>query len=272
MHTAAPPMGPTAQGLDFMDPKPTPPCRLSLVFASEAPVAVVLRRGPTEWVELIRWDTSTDLFEHGQWLHGRIYAERCGLSPNGRLFVYFAAKWGRVRKDEGYKYTFTAVSKPPYFTALAMWPQGCTWGGGGRFIDDRTLRLAYGARGTRSPDGTTELYMAPLPPHHPNHPPGPLNIQTDLDHYSPDRDFRCEASGYPEADWTGKDHGGRRIFTRGGVLYALGLNDRERMLEDFNTDVPRRLVSPDWARVWTSARVKTTGTKAGRQVRSKTYR
>jgi hypothetical protein len=248
-------------------------CRLSLVFASEAPVAVVLRRGPTEWVELIRWDTSTDFFEHGQWLHGKIYGERCGLSPNGRLFVYFAMKYGRVREDEGYKYTFTAVSKPPYLTALAMWPEGSTWGGGGRFIDDSTLCLAYGARGTRSPDGITEIFMAPLPPHHPKHPPGPLTIQSDLDYYSPDRQFRSDPSGYPEADWTGRDQGSRRIFTRAGALYALSPGGRERLLKDFNADVPRRLASPDWARVWTSERVEMTTSRAGRQARRrKVYR
>jgi hypothetical protein len=33
-------------------------CRLSLVFASDAPVAVVLRRGPTNWVEVVKWDTA----------------------------------------------------------------------------------------------------------------------------------------------------------------------------------------------------------------------
>lgn len=136
-------------------------CRLSLVFARVAPIVVILRRGPTRWVEVIKWNTATDLFEHGQWLHGRIYAERCGLSPNGELFVYFAMRYGRVSKEDGYQQTFTAVSKPPYLTALALWPEGSTWGGGGHFVNDKTLRLAYGGNGTNHPGvGNTTIYSA----------------------------------------------------------------------------------------------------------------
>ena len=29
------------------------------------------------------------------------------------------------------------ISKPPYFTALHLFPEGSTWGGGGRFIDSK---------------------------------------------------------------------------------------------------------------------------------------
>ena len=115
----------------------SPPCRLSLVFAREAPIVVILRRGPTRWVEVIKWNTLEDAFEHGQWLHGRIYAERCGVSPNDRLFVYFALKYGKVAR--GYEQTFTAVSRPPFLTALALWPTGSTWGGG----DDSSTTRPY---------------------------------------------------------------------------------------------------------------------------------
>lgn len=230
-----------------------PPCRLSLVFASETPIAVILRRGPSDRVEVIKWNTSTDSFETGQWLHGKIYGERCGLSPDGQLLVYFAAKFGKIgktRKAEGYESTFTAVSKPPFLTALALWPQGNTWGGGGRFIDNTTLRLAYGADGTRVPRyGHTELFMSSLPKHHPDHSPGPLRIQTDLDRYVADCDFKVDSAGYPEAEWTGKDHNARAIFTRKGALYAL-VNGQEYVLRDFNPDIPTEVISPEWARVW----------------------
>jgi hypothetical protein len=225
-------------------------CRLSFVFASDAPVAVVLRRGPTKWVELVKWDTARDKFLDGQWLHGRIYAERCGLSPNGKLFVYFAAKYGMVDKSEGYDDTFTAVSKPPYLTALALWPHGDTYGGGGRFIDDATLRLAYGANGTRAPDGkTTELYMAPMHPHHPKHPPRGLTIETDLDFYDADRAFRAPSTK-KDAEWKGCDHRGRTIYTRRGVLFYVNKNHRETMLRDFNPDKWRDVAAPRWAQSW----------------------
>lgn len=140
---------------------PTPvPCRLHFLFARAAPTAVVLRRGPTRWVQAILWDVATDRFDPGQWFHGRIYERRCDLSPDGKLMVYFAAKHGRDQYESEYTETWTAVSKPPWFTALALWPNGDTWTGGGTFADDRTLLLNQGN----------------LP--HPRHDPkGRLNIQ-----------------------------------------------------------------------------------------------
>ena len=232
----------------------TAACRLSFVFASAAPIAVILRRGPSRLVEVVKWNTAKDKFDDGQWLHGRIYAERCGLSPDGKLFVYFAAKHGKVDYLRGYKDTYTVVSKPPYLTALAMWPEGSTWGGGGRFIDTKTLRLAYGAHGTRSPDGKTELLMAPLPKHHPAHPPRGLEIQTDLDFYAPDRDFRAPgkkgAKRAKGTEWTGKDHTGRTISARGGVLFCVNKKGREVVLRDFNGDKWQDRPAPRWAQAW----------------------
>jgi hypothetical protein len=104
-------------------------------MARQANVAVILRRGPTRWVELILWDTKEDRFQRGQWFHGRIYEERCDLSPDGTKLIYFASKYGRKR-DADMPDTWTAISKPPYFTALALWPNGSTWGGGGLFLDN----------------------------------------------------------------------------------------------------------------------------------------
>ena len=226
-------------------------CRLALIFAASEPVAVILRRGPAAWVEMIKWNTRKDVFEDGQWLRGRIYEERCGLSPDGTLLVYFALKHGRVDEASGYRQTFTAVSKPPFLTALAMWPQGDTWGGGGGFIDNRTLRLAYGANGTRHPHdgGTTEIYMAPLPRHHPDHAPRGVKIETDLDRYAPDRDFRVD-NLIEGADWCGKDHRGRTIFTRNGALFCINKNKRETLLRDFNPDQHRPLAPSRRAQCW----------------------
>jgi hypothetical protein len=48
-------------------------CRLSVLLARDPARGVVLRRGPTDWVQLILWRTDTDTFEPGQWFHGRIY-------------------------------------------------------------------------------------------------------------------------------------------------------------------------------------------------------
>ena len=122
-------------------------------MARDAPVAVLLRRGPTNWVELIRWDTSNDTFERGQWFHGRIYERRCDLRPSGNLFVYFAAKHNPKQFQSDYTSAWTAVSRPPYFTALSLWPKGDCWDGGGWFEADRRLHLNH--------------YGDPQP--HPNH-------------------------------------------------------------------------------------------------------
>ena len=112
-------------------------------MARDAPVGVILRRGPTDWVQLIRWNTSNDTFEPGQWFHGRIYERRCDLSPTGDLFVYFAAKHNPKQFQSDYTYAWTALSRPPYFTALALWPKGDCWDGGGWFESDRRLHLNH---------------------------------------------------------------------------------------------------------------------------------
>jgi len=88
-------------------------------------------------VLLIHWRTDTDEFEEGQWLKGRIYERRCDLSPDGSLLVYFAATH---KKPFG---TWTAISKPPFLTALALWPKGDAWGGGGLFESKDSLLLNH---------------------------------------------------------------------------------------------------------------------------------
>lgn len=114
-----------------------PATRLFALVARDVRVAVVLRRGPSKQVELLRWDLARDDVVAGQWLSGRIYNERCGRSPRGDLFVYFCGKF-KAAID-----TFTAISRPPYFTALALWPAHGTWGGGGFFAADRRVILDY---------------------------------------------------------------------------------------------------------------------------------
>ncbi|MGZ3459202.1 MAG: hypothetical protein ACXU86_11955 [Archangium sp.] len=138
-----------------------PSCRLFGILASEAPAAVLLRRGPTDQVELIRWDTAGDTFERGQWFHGRIYERRSDLSPDGTLFIYFAAKHGAQQRASDYTETWTAISRPPWFTALTLWPKGDCWDGGGRFDTEHSRR-----------DGTYSLHLnhfGPVPTH-PKHP------------------------------------------------------------------------------------------------------
>jgi len=61
--------------------------RLFAILARDAPVAAVLRRGPSKQVLLVRWDLTNDTFEAGQWLKARVYERRCDLSPSGDRFI-----------------------------------------------------------------------------------------------------------------------------------------------------------------------------------------
>jgi hypothetical protein len=119
---------------------PTHPCRLAVFFARSVAVGVILRRGPSEWAQLVRWDRSNDHFEPGQWFRGRVYERRCDLSPDGKFFVYFAAKHGPRNDPDDIGEAWTAISRPPYFTALALWQNVGSWYGGGYFeANDRVL-------------------------------------------------------------------------------------------------------------------------------------
>jgi len=123
-----------------------PACRIYGHIARDGRSAVLLRRGPTRQVQLIRWWLGSDTFEPGQWLKGRIYERRCDLSPDGALLCYFAQNFGRAPGS------WTAISRPPYLTALAMWAKGDCWGGGGLFQSRSHVRL------THRPGGEFRLY------------------------------------------------------------------------------------------------------------------
>src|SRR5215467_5875608 len=91
------------------------PARLSMIFARKSPMAVIFRRGPSKWVQLIKWNTKTDVFEPGQWFNGRIYERRSDLSPDGSLLIYFAQEISaRSMKDGKYTYAWAAISRPPF--------------------------------------------------------------------------------------------------------------------------------------------------------------
>ena len=121
--------------------------RLYCILARESPRAVIFRRGPTKQVMLAAWDTRTDEIEEGQWLKGRLYERRCDLSPDGKLLIYFG---GNQKPPFG---TWTAISKPPFLTALALWPKGDAWGGGGHFVTRARVRLNHWSNQMELADG-----------------------------------------------------------------------------------------------------------------------
>jgi hypothetical protein len=150
-----------------MNPQTTKPAssprRVWIYFASDAPVAIILKRGPTDWVQLIKWDVRTDHFEPGQWLRARVDERSFDVSPDGQLIVY----WARANSVRALS-AWTAVSKPPYFTALALWPCS-TYTGGGFFETPARVWLAVGP-GVRL---------------HPDFEPCPLEVLTAAKELSP---------------------------------------------------------------------------------------
>lgn len=116
---------------------PPAPARLFVLLARsrQSHVGVIFRRGPTAWVQMIHWNTKNDIFTPGQWFKGKIHVYKSDLSPNGKLLIYLASKSGNSYRNPGYGNMWTAISKPPYFTALGLWPynEDSDYGGGGYF-------------------------------------------------------------------------------------------------------------------------------------------
>ena len=201
--------------------KERPPPRLYAIFARRKPRAVIFLRGPSDWYHVVLWNTVKDSFEHGAWFKGRIYEEKCDLSPDGELLIYFVLKgkgW-----NTSYKGSWTAISRPPWLYALSLWPHGSTWGGGGRFFDDRVVML-------RGSSGV-----------HPNHPLNGIKVI----------EGSCKGimsvPSIPGAEWSGYDQGGYPIYACKGKLYRrLPNNDRE--LADFNGLIPNPIEAPEWAK------------------------
>ena len=112
-----------------------PPPRIFVIPATEADVGVVFRRGPSAWYHLLKWDMAHDKFEPGVWLRGRIYPEKCDVSPDGALLLYLVHQGRRI--GTSYTDAWTGVSRVPWITALALWPWGtkpASFGRHGRFL------------------------------------------------------------------------------------------------------------------------------------------
>lgn len=132
-----------------------PVVRLHLFFATENDRAVILRQGPSKHYRMILWHRDNDTFEDGQWLKHKIYEERCDLSPDGQHFIFFTLDGKWWNDTEG---AYTVISKPPYFTALALFPEGSTWGGGGRFVDNHYYTAVGGHDLIGLDDGLFRLF------------------------------------------------------------------------------------------------------------------
>jgi len=115
--------------------------RIHCLLATDAPLGVVIRRGPSKQVCTFLWNRRKDEFQIGQWLNGRIYERRSDLSPDGKHLIYFAmsGKWSSEVKG-----SWTAISRAPYLKGLAVFPKGDCWNGGGMFTRQRLYWLNDG--------------------------------------------------------------------------------------------------------------------------------
>ena len=124
-----------------MTRQPSFEARIHILLAREARVGVVIRRGPSKKVCTVLWDRRNDQFRVGQWLNGRIYERRSDISPDGKYLIYFAMN-GRWQSEA--KGSWTAISRAPYLKAIAIFPKGDCWNGGGLFTDKATYWLNDG--------------------------------------------------------------------------------------------------------------------------------
>lgn len=203
--------------------------RMFVIPARDEPVAVILRRGPSRWYHVILWDTRRDTFTRGAWIKARIYEDKCDLSPDGRLFVYFVHQGSRGGTP--YTHAWTAVSRPPWLQALAVWPQRTTYGGGGRFVGPRQLALrgVWHDSATRTRDGSLDR-----------------SAVTSLELVDGPTDLHRSSGEVSDADWSGRDQRGRLVYTAGTRLLARGRRTDE-LLADFTDSEPEPQPAPEWA-------------------------
>ena len=260
--------------------------RISLYLARDAPVVAIIRRGPTKWTQMLKWNLLDDSIESGQWFRGRVYSKRSAISPSGTYLIYFAADWSKRVREFGP--TWTAISRVPYFTALALWPEDSTWGGGGFFVEEYEVAFKTGdlelAPGFSVPTKFKHMVanLPPYPKKRSNWLLSDLSIDTDIqltadrtshqelahgrvllkgcatkthnDYFfirEQGQDFMIEQGQGLEAD-----HRGRTLIAAAGKLYVLGADEPFTGVKDLpvlanlNDNKPNRFKSPAEMRNW----------------------
>ncbi|BDI30418.1 hypothetical protein CCAX7_24690 [Capsulimonas corticalis] len=272
--------------MDKINRTAPPPCRLHGFLASEAPIGVLLRRGPSKQVQLIKWNTQDDTFEQGQWFKGRVYENWSDLSPDGTKFIYLATKHdGKYRQDAKIGYYYGVVCKPPYFTALAVW-NGWKSGTPGYFLANNTLSreslplpvapIFKPGKG-RFPNDWRFVVIE-------NKPHASLRSRTlerdgwilnardgshEKQHSSATYNLKRKQSAgnliysismgsqihlLERADWADIDQRERLVLTRDGKVFACEPEknsiDAAIELADFNDSKFEPIAAPDWAKTW----------------------
>jgi hypothetical protein len=120
---------------------------------------------------------------------------------------------------------------------LGLWPQGTTYGGGGRFVDDRHIVL-------RAMSG----------PAHPDHPGTRLHVDFG------NAPLHASTNEVEGCDWSGRDHAGKLVFAKGGRIFRRSSAGKDRELIDLSELLPDPRPAPPIA-----SRTITVGSK-GRDI------
>jgi len=182
--------------------------KLAIIMSRKSPYAVILRRGPSKWYHVMKWDFRNDIIEHGAWFKGRIYENKCDLSDDGNLFLYSVSQWSRLQTS--YTDSYTALSKAPWLKAYALWPQGSTYLGGGEFISENKIGI------------WTLPFMKEMHPDHTNTLGYSFVNLTKSDGWHDD----CQL--VTEAEWSKKDTNDRIIWYKGYDIY-IRVNSEDRL-------------------------------------------
>lgn len=101
------------------------------------------RSNKTTYLFLLTYLKDKEDLQIGSRFHGKFYPDRCDLSPDGTYFLYFVMGKSQRQYDKKL-YCWTGICKPPEVTADILFAHGDTWGGGGKFLDDRTIFISPG--------------------------------------------------------------------------------------------------------------------------------
>ncbi len=107
--------------------------RLFFLTAKEAPILVVLRRGPSKRYHVIKINTETTAMEHGSWFTGRLYTDDCDLSFDGEWLIYKALGANGA--------VWTGLCRSPWLKTYREWENLGTWNGGGFFVSRTLLQI-----------------------------------------------------------------------------------------------------------------------------------
>lgn len=121
---------------------PSFPARIHILVAKHSQDALVIRRGPSGVTCVLNWNRKLNAVCVAQWFNGRIYERRSDLAPDGKHWIYFAmnGKWQSEAKG-----AWTAIARAPWIKAIALFPKGDCWQGGGLFLDNKHYWLNGGA-------------------------------------------------------------------------------------------------------------------------------